>query len=142
MLDVQLTDLLLVVPNLMAVAVLPRAKPAPVTVTLVRVEYTEGEPETYVLPLAFIPAVGDVKVKAPTSVIASLRTARGDGKLVDALEEAGASRALLDAILRKATFRGVGQRRRPTLGAAVLGGAHARSCRTDSPAAASDRARR
>jgi hypothetical protein len=34
-LDVQLTDLLLVVPNLMAVAVLPRAKPTPVTVTLV-----------------------------------------------------------------------------------------------------------
>jgi maltose alpha-D-glucosyltransferase / alpha-amylase len=75
----------------------------------VRVDYTEGEPETYLLPLMFVPDHGEAKVKAPLSVLAQLRTPAGEGKLVDALEELDGSRAIIDAILRGQTFRNEGR---------------------------------
>jgi maltose alpha-D-glucosyltransferase/alpha-amylase len=79
------------------------------TVTLVRVEYTEGEPETYVLPLAFLPpGTAEGKARSPFAVIASVKTAGGqEGKLVDAAEESEASRGLLDAILRRERLHGL-----------------------------------
>ena len=86
------------------------------TVTLVRAEYTEGEGETYVLPLAFMPAGGSIpppaggdgKVKSPFAVVARVKLPSGvEGNLVDAAEETEASRALLHAILRHERFRGV-----------------------------------
>jgi maltose alpha-D-glucosyltransferase/alpha-amylase len=73
-------------------------------VVLVRVEYTEGESESYVLPLAFIPDSGDTRIKAPFSVLAQLKTPQGDGKLVDALEEVEPSRPLFDAIVNGSRF--------------------------------------
>jgi len=63
---------------------------------MVEVEFSQGEPEQYVLPLAMQP---DDKPAAAQAVIALLR--RTDGSqihLVDALSDAAASTALLEAI--------------------------------------------
>ncbi|HKP64009.1 MAG TPA: maltose alpha-D-glucosyltransferase [Polyangiales bacterium] len=73
-------------------------------VVFVRVEYTEGEPETYLLPLKWIPDIGDVKVKLPLSILASLELPHGQGKLVDSVEETDASRPVLEAIMNRARF--------------------------------------
>ncbi|HEY2733417.1 MAG TPA: alpha-glucosidase C-terminal domain-containing protein, partial [Polyangiales bacterium] len=74
----------------------------------VRCEYTSGEGEVYVLALAFIADVAQVKLKEPLSVLAALKTQNGDGRLVDALEEGGSSYPLIEAILAKRRFRAGG----------------------------------
>ena len=81
-----------------------------VTVVLARVDFSEGDPETYLMPIAFVAdsAGGKVKVKAPLSVMATLRMPSGDGKLVDATEELDALRPLVDAILDRGRFRVAG----------------------------------
>ncbi|MDY6918348.1 MAG: putative maltokinase, partial [Chloroflexota bacterium] len=79
---------------------------------LVRVEYSEGEPEVYVLPMAFASGeeanalVGD----SPGTVIARV-TARGregitEGVIYDALADAGFCNGLLSAIRGRRHFRG------------------------------------
>ncbi|HET6337116.1 MAG TPA: maltose alpha-D-glucosyltransferase [Polyangiales bacterium] len=73
-------------------------------VAMIRVEYTEGESETYVIPLAFVPDSNETRIKAPFSVLAALKTPQGDGKLVDAAEETDASRPLLDAVANNLRF--------------------------------------
>jgi maltose alpha-D-glucosyltransferase/alpha-amylase len=78
------------------------------TVIVIRVEYSEGEGETYSLPLSFIADQSETKLKAPLAVLAVLKTPAGIGKLVDAVEEIDASRPLIDAILNKSRFRTAG----------------------------------
>jgi len=79
-------------------------------VALVAVQYAEGDPETYALPLAF--ASGDRAAQAlrdtPHAVVARLRLG-GDGPqgvLYDALVESAFSAALLEAITRRHRIRG------------------------------------
>jgi maltose alpha-D-glucosyltransferase/alpha-amylase len=87
----------------------PMASPeAGPTVCLIHVEYTAGEGEVYLLALAFVPDAGQTRLKDSLSVVAALKTRNGDGKLVDALEEGGISSPLIEALLAKATFRGMG----------------------------------
>jgi maltose alpha-D-glucosyltransferase/alpha-amylase len=82
---------------------------APVAVlTMIRVEYTEGDPETYALPFT---AVGMARGKElldyhPGSVIALLRTAEGDRALIDAVWEPDFGRALVAAIGRRRRSHG------------------------------------
>jgi len=69
---------------------------------LVGVEYTDGEPETYALPLAF--AVGGRPAQA---VLVRLRSdsPEGTGVLYDALWDPDFSRGLLSAIAKRRRFR-------------------------------------
>ena len=75
---------------------------------LVQVEYSEGDPETYSLPLT---AVGLTRAKDlldyhPGSVVALLRTGDGDRALVDATWEPAFGKALLAAIARRRRAKG------------------------------------
>jgi maltose alpha-D-glucosyltransferase/alpha-amylase len=78
---------------------------------LVQVEYTEGDSETYLLPLAFAagPQAEHVRSALPQSVVARLRVTRGgrqeEGVLYDPLGERKFSEALLEAIARNRRFR-------------------------------------
>ncbi|HZT81425.1 MAG TPA: putative maltokinase, partial [Gemmataceae bacterium] len=79
-------------------------------VALVQVEYTEGDSETYVLPLAF--ATGwqaeEVRQRRPGAVVARLAVEaegrREEGWLYDPLGEADFERALLEAFRRGERF--------------------------------------
>ncbi len=70
---------------------------------LARVEYGEGEPETYLLPLRVAQEGEDVD---PGSVFARLHASEGEYLLCDAASFPGFGEALLDAILRKRRPRG------------------------------------
>ncbi len=76
--------------------------------TFVAVEYSSGEPETYVLPLAFLAksAKGEARTPSTEVVCAFVRLGAVEGALVDALDDATSSRPLLDALLRGARARG------------------------------------
>lgn len=79
-----------------------RGAPPEWLLTLVEVEYTEGDAETYVVPLASGPA-DDV----PWSAIARLRRADGGGGILfDASDDLRFSSALLRAIGERRRFRG------------------------------------
>ncbi len=75
-----------------------------VYLTLVRVEYTEGEPETYALTLAFAPdpPPGRPEPEPPDAVVARLQLVESGagGLLVDALGQREVSQTLLRAIVR------------------------------------------
>ncbi len=76
---------------------------------LVKVEYREGKPETYVLPLTF--AAGEqaarVESELPQTIVARLRVnGHEEGVLFDALWDKRISTALLQAIARGSQFRG------------------------------------
>ena len=86
-----------------------------VTLLLARVEYAEGDPETYLLPLAVGAAgkMADGKSFSPLSVVAHVRLPGAGGEpttlqLIDAAEESGSARVLLDAIVRGSSARGSG----------------------------------
>jgi maltose alpha-D-glucosyltransferase/alpha-amylase len=77
----------------------------PVMLLIALVEYTEGEPERYLVPIAFVGATGAPPV--PGSVIARARFAdAGEGYVVDALDDVGSSRAFTAAIAQHARVRG------------------------------------
>jgi maltose alpha-D-glucosyltransferase/alpha-amylase len=78
-------------------------------ITLARVEYLEGDPETYVLPLAVLPAAQADAAREgyPQAVVARLVGKDGEGILFDALRDPGVCDALLEAIARHRRFRGV-----------------------------------
>jgi maltose alpha-D-glucosyltransferase/alpha-amylase len=82
-----------------------------VIVALVRVEYVDGEPDTYVLPLAFAAGeAGDVvRHDHPTAVLARVTTRGGeDGVLYDAHWHAQFGAALVQAMTRRRRFAGSG----------------------------------
>ncbi len=71
--------------------------------TLVQVDYLEGDPETYVLPLASTPAqrVSDPERAISEAAIARVRTKDGDQMLFDATYDSRFCRSLLDTIARR-----------------------------------------
>ena len=80
---------------------------------LVRAEYSEGDPETYVLPLARASGVHaeQLRERTPHAVVAQLRRGSSNGEpteiLYDALSEGRFGDALLDAIARRRHFKGI-----------------------------------
>ena len=78
-------------------------------VALVQVEYTEGDPETYVLLLAFASAEAEaaaVEQHEPRAVMARLKTLDGTGILYSALADRSFAEALLEAVARRRRFKG------------------------------------
>ncbi len=78
-------------------------------ITLLEVEYSEGEPETYIVPLITRPVVQEAGMieKNPQAVIAHLRAPGKDGKsvLCDAMVDTEFNHMLLSAIQRRRTFK-------------------------------------
>ncbi|HSN78689.1 MAG TPA: putative maltokinase [Anaerolineae bacterium] len=79
-----------------------------VTLTLLEVHFTAGEPETYVLPLTF--AVGEqaekLRSERPNAVVANLHTAQGEGVLYDAVWNKDFDSLLLDAFAERRVWSG------------------------------------
>ncbi len=87
-----------------------RARGEPIAyVTLLRVDYAQGEPETYVLPLAFAPEgqAAAILNDAPQAAVARLEMQDGGeaGLLYDALWREEFRQALLDAVGRRRKFK-------------------------------------
>jgi maltose alpha-D-glucosyltransferase / alpha-amylase len=80
----------------------------PVRFVLAQVEYREGEPETYVLPLGF--ASGErarrLRERRPAQVVTRLRGPSGDGLVFDAASDREFCGALLEAIARRRGAKG------------------------------------
>jgi maltose alpha-D-glucosyltransferase/alpha-amylase len=77
------------------------------SVTFVRVNYADGDPDTYALPLTFVsgPEAERIKSETPHAIVARM-TARGtEGVLVTAMRDSGFCNALLDAIGCRKSFR-------------------------------------
>jgi maltose alpha-D-glucosyltransferase / alpha-amylase len=76
----------------------------PLVLVFIRVEYTEGEPESFALPLIVIPAgIGLPTGTSKGSIVAHLHTEGAEALLVEATPEA-AGRVLLDVVASKASF--------------------------------------
>jgi maltose alpha-D-glucosyltransferase/alpha-amylase len=77
-------------------------------VTLLRVDYFEGEAETYVLPLAFAAGglADQVASEFPQAAVVRLEVEGEEGLLFDALWDEGFCGALLQAIARRRRFDG------------------------------------
>jgi len=75
---------------------------------LVQVEYAEGDPEIYVLPLACasVERSGELVEHRSDVVVARLRTREGERALYDGMTDPAFSSALVDAIGRRRRFRG------------------------------------
>ncbi|MGE0407404.1 MAG: putative maltokinase, partial [Candidatus Korobacteraceae bacterium] len=75
---------------------------------LVRVEYTEGDPEIYALALAFALTQSDQATGSGEAggVFLRVHTDRGEGVVYEALRERSFALALLEAIARRRRFRG------------------------------------
>jgi maltose alpha-D-glucosyltransferase/alpha-amylase len=78
---------------------------------LLRVEYNDGMPETYVLPLGFAPGEWAHQLLAEQrgDVLARLHVSgaqEAEGVLFDALGDPEVGRALVDAIVRRRQFKG------------------------------------
>ncbi|HLY21983.1 MAG TPA: maltose alpha-D-glucosyltransferase [bacterium] len=77
-------------------------------VVLLRVDYVEGEPEVYALPLAFVAAgtgADTVRRDLPGALIADVREPGGDGVLYDGVYDRATQLALLDVIARRRRAR-------------------------------------
>jgi maltose alpha-D-glucosyltransferase/alpha-amylase len=76
--------------------------------TLVHLEYTEGDAETYVLPLAaMFPRAGSSEEPPRHTQVAMLRTTESQGYLFDAIADRGFALGLLQAVGRRRTLRGL-----------------------------------
>jgi len=72
---------------------------------VVSVDYAEGESESYAMPLALLTDEAAQRAKNGSAVLASLKTRETEAVVVDALDEAEASRSLVRAILQRARVR-------------------------------------
>jgi len=81
---------------------------SPATLVLVTVEYTEGDPEQYVLPLALARSerANEIVERTPHAVIARALVEGSEALLVDALAEPACVRSLIEQIGRRRRFRG------------------------------------
>ncbi|HET7263815.1 MAG TPA: maltose alpha-D-glucosyltransferase [bacterium] len=96
-------------------------------VLLLRVDYVEGDPEVYALPLAFAQAgagADAVRRDLPGALIADVREAGGDGVFYDGVYDRAVALALLDVMARR-------KRARP--GHADLAGVQTHAFRTVAP---------
>ncbi len=75
--------------------------------TLVRVEYVEGDPETYLLPLSFAsgPKADAIAREAPQAVVAAVHGG-SEGILFDAVYDPDFAEALLSGIERRRRWKG------------------------------------
>ncbi len=75
---------------------------------LLHVEYTEGDPETYLLPLAFATGEGaqEIAEQTPHMMVARLKSRGEEGVLYEALRDAEFCAALLEAMGRRRRFKG------------------------------------
>src|SRR5207248_10724095 len=75
--------------------------------TFVHVEFTEGDAQDYLLPLAArLPE--EAAGLTPAALIARLETDEGERILIDALWEPALARSLLDALSRRRRLNGMG----------------------------------
>jgi maltose alpha-D-glucosyltransferase/alpha-amylase len=83
-----------------------------VNLVLIEVEYTEGDPEAYVLPLTSAPAeqADEIMAEYPHAVVARLKPGEKDGDsgslLYDALVDNNFCKFLIEAIGRRRHFKG------------------------------------
>jgi maltose alpha-D-glucosyltransferase/alpha-amylase len=109
---------------------LPLADGASAHIVLLRLEYVEGDPEVYALPVAYaragVPADA-VRRDLPAALIADVREAGEDGVLYDGVYDRETAAALLDVIAR---------RRRARSGRADLAGIQTQAFRRMAPWAA------
>lgn len=86
-----------------AIPILPEA-----TLVMLRVDYTAGEPDTYVLPTAYMAgaAAQALAQERPAAVIATLKAGRKNGILYDAVWNLDFCQALLDAIVQQRQIHG------------------------------------
>jgi maltose alpha-D-glucosyltransferase/alpha-amylase len=77
-------------------------------VLLIRVDYAEGDPDTYTLPLAYAGADGARQLRGTLghTVVVNLLVDGEDGLLYGAVRDRGFSLTLLDAIARRRRFKG------------------------------------
>jgi maltose alpha-D-glucosyltransferase/alpha-amylase len=91
-------------------AALPLAQLDTGCIALVRVEFRDGEPHTYALPLVFVGGNGADQFRSslPQAIIARLKIQDQDeeGVLVDALKDRDFCFALLDIMARRRAIRG------------------------------------
>ena len=75
---------------------------------LLRADYAAGEPDTYVLPMAFMAgaAAQAFSQERPAAVIATLQAGQGSGILYDAVRNLEFCQALLEAIIQRRQYRG------------------------------------
>jgi maltose alpha-D-glucosyltransferase/alpha-amylase len=77
-------------------------------IVFIEIAYTEGDPETYVLPLAH--ATGEwadhVQRQMPQAVVTRVKLNGKTGLLYDALWDQGFCQTLLEAVLRRRRFKG------------------------------------
>ena len=78
-------------------------------IVLVRVSYTEGDPDTYVLTLGFATGerAGRLLEHERHRVLAHMRLKEGEGVLHEAFADRGFGLALLEAIGKRRVFRGL-----------------------------------
>jgi maltose alpha-D-glucosyltransferase/alpha-amylase len=78
-------------------------------VLIVRVEYAEGEPEAYAVPLALFEGErGEfLEVDAPRSVVVRIKRRNDTAVLAEALVDADVNRALLDAVRGRRSLKGI-----------------------------------
>jgi maltose alpha-D-glucosyltransferase/alpha-amylase len=77
---------------------------------IARVEYSDRDPDEYVIPLALVDAIvetGAGRLPSPQAMVAWLKMPGGDAVLVDAMEDPGAARAILTAIVDKRRATGL-----------------------------------
>jgi maltose alpha-D-glucosyltransferase/alpha-amylase len=79
-------------------------------IAFVQVEYTEGDPEMYVLPLSFAQGerADQIQDSAPHAILTRLATANGEGFLYEALRDPGLASALLETMARRRRVKGIG----------------------------------
>ncbi len=86
------------------------APPDPAHIALVRVDYRDGEPDTYVLPMAFVPGHAGERLAEEHAAAALVRVTSSDddanGVLVDAHWLPGYGRALMQLVQRRRRVRG------------------------------------
>jgi maltose alpha-D-glucosyltransferase / alpha-amylase len=83
---------------------IPETSPA-AYFALIKVAYTEGDPDTYVLPLTF-EAAAEVPEELAAAVVARLVCHGEEGLLYETLAEEGLTGALLEAIANSRQFKG------------------------------------
>ncbi|MPZ24116.1 MAG: maltose alpha-D-glucosyltransferase, partial [Dehalococcoidia bacterium] len=84
--------------------------------TLVRVDYTEGDPETYVLPIGVADGQGaeEILAQLPYAVLAAVESDEGSGLVYEAIWHEGFGPALLKAIGSGRPLKGETGRLMPT----------------------------